>query len=164
MENQRGRERYNIYSNTNPFIFMSAQQNISLPIFVKIRLLDTVSKTIEFCKQLVDAGAALIAIHARYRVDLTLRTGPGNVIIHSVNEILVIFCIYIEIFKMVTSTATSLRYSSEFILIYSPIPICIDSGACKFQSKEHEMVQLIWIKSKRSNEQCLKCQLSRMEM
>ena len=51
--------------------------SIRLPIFVKIRLLDTVPDTIRLCQQLVEAGASLIAIHARYRVDLTLRTGPG---------------------------------------------------------------------------------------
>ncbi len=50
---------------------------LSIPIFVKIRLLDTIEKTVELCQQLADAGAALIAIHARYRVNLVDRTGPG---------------------------------------------------------------------------------------
>ena len=58
-------------------IVRSLVENISIPIFVKIRLLSTVPETIKFCRQLAEAGAALIAIHARYRVDLTLRTGPG---------------------------------------------------------------------------------------
>jgi tRNA-dihydrouridine synthase 1 len=52
-------------------------QNISIPVFVKIRLLDTLPETIELCQQLVDAGASLIAIHGRYRVNLVSRTGPG---------------------------------------------------------------------------------------
>ena len=38
---------------------------VSIPIFVKIRLLDTVEESIMLCKQLRDAGATLIAIHAR---------------------------------------------------------------------------------------------------
>jgi len=46
------------------------------PIFVKIRLLDTISETIELCRQLKDAGAALIAIHARLRASFE-RKGPG---------------------------------------------------------------------------------------
>lgn len=51
--------------------------NLSIPVFVKIRLLDTVPDTIRLCEQLIDAGAALITIHARYRVNLVGRTGPG---------------------------------------------------------------------------------------
>jgi tRNA-dihydrouridine synthase 1 len=50
---------------------------LSIPIFVKIRLLTTIKETIELCKQLEHAGAALIAIHARYRVNLTNREGAG---------------------------------------------------------------------------------------
>jgi tRNA-dihydrouridine synthase 1 len=55
----------------------TVSRGISIPLFVKIRLLNTTDETIQLCKQLRDAGAALIAIHARYRVDLTLRKGPG---------------------------------------------------------------------------------------
>jgi tRNA-dihydrouridine synthase 1 len=51
--------------------------NISKPIFVKIRLLDTVDDTIRLCRQLVEAGASLITIHGRYRVNLVGRTGAG---------------------------------------------------------------------------------------
>ena len=51
--------------------------NLTIPVFVKIRLLDTVDETIELCRQLVEAGAYLIAIHGRYRVNLVGRTGPG---------------------------------------------------------------------------------------
>lgn len=58
-------------------IVRTVASNIHIPMFVKIRLLNTVTETIEFCKQLADAGAALIAIHARYRVNLVGRTGPG---------------------------------------------------------------------------------------
>lgn len=49
----------------------------SVPIFVKIRLLDNLEDTIKLCQQLVEAGASLIAIHGRYRVNLVNRTGPG---------------------------------------------------------------------------------------
>jgi tRNA-dihydrouridine synthase 1 len=58
-------------------IVRALSENINLPIFVKIRLLDSVPDTIRLCRQLVEAGAALIAIHARYRVNLVARTGPG---------------------------------------------------------------------------------------
>lgn len=51
--------------------------HLSIPIFVKIRLLDSVEDSVQLCRQLVEAGAGLIAIHARYRVNLVGRTGPG---------------------------------------------------------------------------------------
>lgn len=51
--------------------------NIKIPVFVKIRLLDSVPDTLLLCRQLVEAGASLIAIHGRYRVNLVGRTGPG---------------------------------------------------------------------------------------
>ena len=49
--------------------------HLTIPIFVKIRLLSTVDESLELCQQLIDSGAALIAIHARYRVNLVGRTG-----------------------------------------------------------------------------------------
>ena len=52
-------------------------ENCKVPIFVKIRLLDTIEDTIKLCQQLVEAGASLITIHGRYRVNLAGRTGPG---------------------------------------------------------------------------------------
>lgn len=58
-------------------IVSTVSKGISKPMFVKIRLLDTLDDTIELCRQLADAGAALIAIHGRYRVNLVGRTGPG---------------------------------------------------------------------------------------
>ncbi|GFH48086.1 hypothetical protein CTEN210_04562 [Chaetoceros tenuissimus] len=57
-------------------IVKMASKNLSIPIFCKIRLLDTIEDTIELCKQLKDAGASLIAIHARYRASFE-RKGPG---------------------------------------------------------------------------------------
>eukprot|EP00804_Cyclotella_cryptica_P031231 CCRYP_011059-RA/>CCRYP_011059-RA protein AED:0.03 eAED:0.03 QI:280/1/1/1/0.5/0.33/3/1321/356 len=45
---------------------------VSIPIFVKIRLLDTIDETIKLCHQLRDAGASLIAIHARCKSILCL--------------------------------------------------------------------------------------------
>jgi tRNA-dihydrouridine synthase 1 len=50
---------------------------LRVPVCVKVRLLDTVSDTIELCRQLHEAGASLIAVHARYRVNLVGRTGAG---------------------------------------------------------------------------------------
>lgn len=58
-------------------IVRTCAQGVRIPMFVKIRLLDTVPDTIRLCEQLAEAGAALIAIHARYRVNLSQRTGPG---------------------------------------------------------------------------------------
>jgi tRNA-dihydrouridine synthase 1 len=49
---------------------------VSIPIFVKIRLLDELNDTIKLCRQLKEAGASLIAIHARYRARFE-RKGPG---------------------------------------------------------------------------------------
>lgn len=51
--------------------------NLKIPIFVKIRLLNTVDETIKLCQQLKDAGASLIAIHGRHRVSLVERSGPS---------------------------------------------------------------------------------------
>ena len=58
-------------------IVRALSANLSIPVFVKIRLLDSVPDTIELCTQLRDAGASLIAVHARYRVNLVERSGPG---------------------------------------------------------------------------------------
>ena len=49
---------------------------VSIPIFVKIRLLDTYEETQELVRQLYEAGATLIAVHARYRATFH-RKGPG---------------------------------------------------------------------------------------
>jgi tRNA-dihydrouridine synthase 1 len=57
-------------------IIRAGSKAVSKPIFVKIRLLDTIEETLELCHQLRDAGASLIAIHARYRASWE-RTGPG---------------------------------------------------------------------------------------
>jgi len=58
-------------------IVRTLASNLSVPVFCKIRLLETTQKTIELCASLRDAGAALIAIHARHRVNLVGRSGPG---------------------------------------------------------------------------------------
>ena len=50
---------------------------LSVPVFVKIRILSTREETIRLVTQLRDAGAALVAIHARHRVNLVGRSGPG---------------------------------------------------------------------------------------
>lgn len=46
-------------------IVRAGSRAVSIPIFVKIRLLDSIEETIKLCHQLRDAGASLIAIHAR---------------------------------------------------------------------------------------------------
>jgi tRNA-dihydrouridine synthase 1 len=50
---------------------------VHVPVFVKIRLLNSVPETIELVNQLRDAGASLVCIHGRYRVNLVGRTGAG---------------------------------------------------------------------------------------
>ena len=57
-------------------IVKAGKDAVSIPIFVKIRLLDTIEETIKLCYQLRDAGASLIAIHARYRASWE-RTSAG---------------------------------------------------------------------------------------
>lgn len=46
-------------------IVKAGREAVDVPIFVKIRLLDKVEETVELCRQLREAGASLIAIHAR---------------------------------------------------------------------------------------------------
>lgn len=57
-------------------IVKTGNEAVRIPIFVKIRLLNTLEETILLCQQLRDAGASLIAIHARYRAGYE-RKGPG---------------------------------------------------------------------------------------
>lgn len=57
-------------------IVRRAREKVSIPIFCKIRLLDTIEDTIRLCEDLRDAGASLIAVHARYRATWD-RKGPG---------------------------------------------------------------------------------------
>lgn len=49
---------------------------VAIPVFCKIRLLETEDKTLELVRQLRDSGATLVAIHARYRASWE-RKGPG---------------------------------------------------------------------------------------
>ena len=55
-------------------------RQVPVPVFVKIRLLDEgLDETVAFCTQLRDAGAALLAVHARYRGSPTRRRdGPAD--------------------------------------------------------------------------------------
>ena len=57
-------------------IIRTLASNLSVPVFAKIRLLATTELTIELVRQLRDAGAKLVAIHARHRVSLVGRSGP----------------------------------------------------------------------------------------
>ena len=57
-------------------IVRAGSEAVSIPIFVKIRLLDTIEESIELVRQLYDAGATLIAVHGRYRASFH-RKGPG---------------------------------------------------------------------------------------
>lgn len=55
----------------------TVSSQIKIPLFVKIRLLDTIEDSKKLVLQLAKAGACLITIHARYRVNLVGRSGPG---------------------------------------------------------------------------------------
>ncbi len=44
---------------------------VSIPIFVKIRLLDKLEDTMQLCQELRQAGASLIAIHARCELNMS---------------------------------------------------------------------------------------------
>jgi len=57
-------------------IVKQTSEAIDIPVFVKIRLLHTVEETLVLCRQLQEAGASLIAIHARYRASHE-RKGAG---------------------------------------------------------------------------------------
>lgn len=57
-------------------IVKAGAEAVNIPIFVKIRLLDTFDETAELCRQLYEAGASLIAVHARFRATFH-RKGPG---------------------------------------------------------------------------------------
>eukprot|EP01039_Chlorochromonas_danica_P006759 gene6759-7469_t len=58
-------------------IIRTLSEGLTIPIFAKIRLLDKFEDTVELVQQLYEAGASVIAIHGRYRVNLTQRSGPG---------------------------------------------------------------------------------------
>jgi tRNA-dihydrouridine synthase 1 len=57
-------------------IVQAGAKAVDIPIFVKIRLLDTIEDSLELVRQLYDAGASLIAVHARYRATFH-RKGAG---------------------------------------------------------------------------------------
>ncbi|GAX10936.1 hypothetical protein FisN_2Lh466 [Fistulifera solaris] len=57
-------------------IIRATAKAVDIPVFCKIRLLDTEEKTLELIRQLRDSGATLVAIHARYRASWE-RKGPG---------------------------------------------------------------------------------------
>ena len=46
-------------------IVRTVSAGISIPMFVKIRLLNSPEETLQLCLQLKEAGAALVAIHGR---------------------------------------------------------------------------------------------------
>ncbi|GAB5370448.1 hypothetical protein AAMO2058_001493800 [Amorphochlora amoebiformis] len=53
-------------------------ESLSIPVFAKIRLLDHLQDTIDFCMGLERSGCRLIAVHARYRGTATRRRhGPA---------------------------------------------------------------------------------------
>ena len=53
-------------------------QNVKIPVFAKIRLLDSVEETVELCRQLHEAGASLIAIHVQLTGDICLHIMLGR--------------------------------------------------------------------------------------
>ena len=63
-------------------IVRTLAHGLSIPVFVKIRLLSTVPETIRLCEQLADAGA-LYFIHEHDRSELTSLTGAKLIAIHA---------------------------------------------------------------------------------
>lgn len=60
-------------------IVKTLAEGLSIPVFCKIRLLDTVPETVDLCKALAGAGCRLIAVHGRYRGTPTARRpGPAH--------------------------------------------------------------------------------------
>eukprot|EP00928_Gymnodinium_smaydae_P056279 TRINITY_DN3968_c0_g1_i1.p1 TRINITY_DN3968_c0_g1~~TRINITY_DN3968_c0_g1_i1.p1 ORF type:complete len:711 (-),score=131.56 TRINITY_DN3968_c0_g1_i1:52-2157(-) len=60
-------------------IVRTLADNLTIPVFCKIRLLDTPADTLKLCRDLIKAGCKLIALHARYRGTATRRRdGPAH--------------------------------------------------------------------------------------
>eukprot|EP00927_Polykrikos_kofoidii_P035677 TRINITY_DN30223_c0_g1_i2.p1 TRINITY_DN30223_c0_g1~~TRINITY_DN30223_c0_g1_i2.p1 ORF type:complete len:461 (+),score=53.34 TRINITY_DN30223_c0_g1_i2:120-1502(+) len=60
-------------------IVRTLSEGLSVPVFCKIRLLDTLEQSIELALQLQEAGCALLAVHARHRGTPTRRRdGPAD--------------------------------------------------------------------------------------
>lgn len=60
-------------------IVRTLSRNLKIPVFCKIRLLESVDETVELCRGLAEAGCSLIAVHARYRGTATRRRdGPAH--------------------------------------------------------------------------------------
>ena len=60
-------------------IVSTLSRSLSVPFFCKIRLLDDLDETLEFVKQLQDAGCALLTVHGRYRGSpMRRRDGPAH--------------------------------------------------------------------------------------
>lgn len=57
-------------------IVRAGVEAVRVPVFVKIRLLDTFEDTLRLVRELYDAGASLVTVHARYRATFH-RKGPG---------------------------------------------------------------------------------------
>jgi tRNA-dihydrouridine synthase len=53
-------------------IVKTLAEGLSIPVFCKIRLLESVMETVELCRALAAAGCKLIAVHGRY-VAATIR-------------------------------------------------------------------------------------------
>ena len=51
---------------------------VALPVFAKIRLLDSLDETLGLCAGLEDAGVALIAVHARHKPEPTRHRGQRS--------------------------------------------------------------------------------------
>ena len=60
-------------------IVSTLARNLRVPLFCKIRLLDDIHSTIDYARQLQDAGCSLLAVHARYRGSpMHRRDGPAQ--------------------------------------------------------------------------------------
>lgn len=80
---------YLLNKEDHPLVFRIVRElarGLSIPVFCKIRLLDTLDETLAFCQSLQEAGCALLAVHARYRGTATRRR-DGAADLNQVREI-----------------------------------------------------------------------------
>ena len=104
-------------------------ENLKIPVTVKIRCLTDEAKTLELCLAIQDAGASLLTVHGRLKEHNKHRVGTCNyTIIKKIKETLQIPVIVnggISTFKDVESalaiTGADGVMSSESILEYVPL-------------------------------------------